>query len=236
MKCLLAGYGEIGKAVREIFIEENVIDIIDTSSEFKLLVNTVDYEFLLVCFPYTDCFVDEVKRYVKEYRCKNVIIFSTVAVGTTEQIENAVHCPIEGKHPHLFDSIRLWKFTVGGRNSSVIQFLNKSEVPFEVIDNPKITEFLKLASTSYYGVMLEYIRYVDKTIYELGGDFKSFAEYNKNYNRLYSNLGHKEFTRPQLYPPYGNIGGHCVVPNSKILDEQFPSPFLKEIYREKENI
>jgi len=43
------------------------------------------------------------------------------------------------------------------------------------------------------------------------------------------------FTRPIFDSvPVGNLGGHCVTPNAKMLDGQLPSVFLKEVYRDKE--
>jgi hypothetical protein len=42
-------------------------------------------------------------------------------------------------------------------------------------------------------------------------------------------LGQGHVVRPILYPPDGPIGGHCVVPNAKILSEEYESEFLRFI-------
>lgn len=239
MRCLLAGYGEIGKAIYEVFKDYHNIDIIDfniqgCTPETNVYKN--QYDILLVCFPYSDDFVDLVKGYQDKYDCGSVIIFSTVAIGTTKQIPCAVHCPIEGRHPNLTKSIRIWQFMMGGYDLNAHNFFKLAGTQVQLTELPETTEFIKMASTSYYGVMLEYIRYVNETMQSLGIDFRDFQTYIENYNRLYQGLGYYQFTRPQLYPPEGNIGGHCVVPNAEILDKQFPSVFLKEIYKDKENL
>jgi hypothetical protein len=42
-------------------------------------------------------------------------------------------------------------------------------------------------------------------------------------NRDFSKIGIKNVIRPVLYPPTGRIGGHCVVPNAKILRKYLKS-------------
>ena len=36
---------------------------------------------------------------------------------------------------------------------------------------------------------------------------------NETYNQGYKELGKENVIRPVLFPPKGEIGGHCVVPN-----------------------
>ena len=42
--------------------------------------------------------------------------------------------------------------------------------------------------------------------------------YNQTYNEGYSKLNKRNVVRPVLYPTT-KIGGHCVVPNAKILKD-----------------
>ena len=46
---------------------------------------------------------------------------------------------------------------------------------------------------------------------------KVMTEFNKSYNDGYSKLNKKNVIRPELYSPKGNIGGHCIISNAKIL-------------------
>jgi hypothetical protein len=51
----------------------------------------------------------------------------------------------------------------------------------------------------------------------LNVDFEeAVTKWNKDYNESYMKLGKGNVVRPVLYPP-NKIGGHCVIPNAKIL-------------------
>ena len=232
MKVILIGHGEIGKGVKEYYGKYFNIDVYDLT--YQKDEYEKEYDIMLVTIPYADNFVDIVKEYQGRFNPKATIIFSTVAIGTTSQIDNAVHVPIEGKHPHLAESIGRWQVIMGGHNEIAVNFFEEANK--EVIDlkNSEITEALKLLSTSFYGHILEYFRYAESVLQSLGGDYNNFNFYNYEYNKLYESMNMNNFTRPELTPPKGNLGGHCVTPNSIILDKQFPSIYLKEIYRDKE--
>lgn len=230
MKVLLIGYGEIGKAVYENFSGILKVEIYDRSKPPK-----EKYDLLLIAYPYSDNFVKNTLEYHKAYSPKAAIIFSTVTIGTTSQIPNAVHLPIEGKHPNLKESISSMHKFVGGKNKIAREFLLKRFKESEIteFERPEQTEAMKLLSTSMYGINIEFARYAGEVMDKYKLNYDAFKEFNKAYNELYKKLGMPEFQRYILSPPEGNIGGHCVVPNAKILDKQIPSTLLKEIYKEK---
>ncbi|MFA4834912.1 MAG: hypothetical protein WC749_02405 [Dehalococcoidia bacterium] len=230
INAILIGYGEIGKSVFEVFSETHEITVYDKTFKEK---PDGTYTVLLVCIPYSENFVEIVNAYREEYGVKDTIIFSTVAIGTTRQIPDAVHSPVEGRHPKLAESIRLMPRWVGGFNKTVGEFFKQAG--FEpVYVTPETTEFLKLQSTSNFGLMIEYARYVKSVCGELCINYRYVKQFNLDYNILYKKLGLPKYQRYILDPPEGNTGGHCIVPNARILDEQYPSLFLKEIYRDKE--
>ena len=232
MRTVLVGYGEIGKGVKGFYERYHDIDVVDLDYEE---VAHLEHDIMLVAIPYSERFVEIIKEYQKRFKPKGTIIFSTVAIGTTSQIEGAVHAPIEGKHPHLEDSIALWVPMIGGYNEYVDKWFRVVDKPRTWVGNPEITETMKMLSTSYYGVMLEYFRYANSALEKFGGNKDHFNEYTKNYNNLYQEMDMANFTRPIFDSvPVGNLGGHCITPNSRILDQQLPSVFLKEIYRDKE--
>lgn len=228
MNCLLVGCGEMGNSIFDVFYTYHNITKYDIKSSEKPIG---EFELLLVSFPYSKNFVSEVLNYVKEYNVKSIIIFSTVAIGTTSKIPNAVHCPIEGKHPFLAPSIKAMQLFLGGSTVLVNRFFEMAEIEPIILEKPEFTEFLKLQSTSNYGLMIEYARYVKQVCDKLNMDYEYVKTFNKAYNELYEQLDMPNVKRYILDPPVGKIGGHCVVPNAKILDEQFESPLLKEIYK-----
>ncbi len=230
MKCVLVGMGEVGKAVYEVFNQHHPIDTYDIRDSEKPVG---PYEVLLVAIPYSEDFVDIVNAYRTEWRVRCTIIFSTVQIGTTRRIPGAVHSPVEGKHPKLARSILLMPRWVGGKNDLALRFFRAARIEPKVVHKPEWTEFLKLRSTSKYGVNIEWTRYEGEVAKELGMDFSLVKEFDKDYNLLYLRLGMPQFSRYILEPPQGNLGGHCIVPNARLLDERYPGDFLKEIYREK---
>ena len=230
MKALLIGYGQIGRAVYEVFSGTHAIDIYDTAFKEK---PEGEFDILLVAIPYGDKFVDTVNQYRRDYAVKATIIFSTVAIGTTRQILGAVHSPVEGKHPQLSDSIRMMPRWVGGYNKTVERFFNDAGFKPIFCEKPEITEFLKLRSTSRYGINIEFARYEKSVCDDLGMDYEYIRKFDQDYNELYRELGMPQYQRYILFPPVGNCGGHCVGPNARLLDAQYPSWFLKEIYRDK---
>jgi hypothetical protein len=232
MKVLLIGMGEIGKAICEVFYKYHGIKLYDTNGEYDQPEGKFD--ILLVCIPWQENFVDIVNGYINLHKIKATIVFSTVPIGTTSKIQDAVHAPVEGRHPNLVESIKKWQFFMGGWNEMAYRFFKDSVKAPVVLDLPEHTEALKLMSTSFYGLMIEYTRYMNEVCKNLGMNFIDVRSYNYAYNVLYNGLGEQRFIRSLLTPPEGNIGGHCVVPNAKLLDAQYPSVFLKEIYKEKE--
>jgi len=218
MKSLIIGYGEIGKALHKIVGG----DWCDKESR----VQDKEYDILLVCIPYTGDFIDIIRAYQEEFQPKATIIFSTVPIGTCHQLD-AVHSPVEGKHPELEKSMRIMKRYIGGLNDTATEFLSKYFKEIIYLPKPEYTEFLKLRSTSKYRVNIEWTRYEKGVCDDLDMDFDYIKDFDREYNRLYKELGMPEYQRYILDPPEGEIGGHCLEPNAKILNEQYPSEFLK---------
>lgn len=231
MNCILVGYGEIGRAVKDVFGQAHNIDTYDITDKGKPPAKS--YDILLACFPYSEIFETEAQHYQNRFNTKATIIFSTVAIGTTRKIPGAVHSPVEGKHPNLAESIKIMPRWVGGFGKLVDQFFTEAGFKPKYV-TPETTEFLKLQSTSNYGLMIEYARYVKSVCDQLGINYAHVKDFNLDYNILYRKMGMSKYQRYILDPPEGNLGGHCVTPNARMLDSQYPSLFLREIYRDKE--
>jgi len=230
MRAILIGYGEIGKAVYNNYKPYHEIHIVD-KKEPKKVVYLDTYDIMLIAIPYTSKFTEVVGEYKKRFGVKNIVVFSTVPVGTTQSLDvNAVHVPIEGKHPNLTESINKWQVYMGGCNSEIKYFFEKAKRDIIQLDSSQYTEFLKLQSTTNYGLMIEYARYVNEVCKQLGLDYKHVMDYNQAYNTLYKDLGNDNIKRYILTPPKGEIGGHCVVPNAKILQEQYPSVLVRQVF------
>ena len=233
MDALVVGYGEVGKSIKKYFGVYHDIDWIDTNSRDKT-ARREQYDVLLICYRYCEDFVEITREYVKRFNPKLTIIFSSVELGTTDQIPTAVHCPIEGKHPEIHKQLKNWTFFVGGvKSRGLLREVDKFFITankLRTIRDSETTEFLKLQSTTNYGVMIEYARYIKNCCNTMGVNYNLVCEYNKAYNNLYAKIPSNGFMRYILSAPRGRIGGHCVLPNVDLLAKYFPSKFLEIIF------
>ena len=226
MSHLIIGMGEIGKAVRAIIDEPvSTIDI----GRSHIIDKKID--IMHVCFPYSTEFEDALNIYIDNYKPTHVVIYSTVPIGTTKKF-NAVHSPIEGKHPELEDSIRFMERWIGYNDKAegrfFANFFRDLGLRVKLVENSDCTEALKLLSTTEYGINIEFARYKKHVADSIDMDYELCKEFNREYNKLYRNLGmDKRYQKFVLDAPDGPKGGHCVVPNAVLLNEQYPNELVK---------
>jgi hypothetical protein len=218
MKCILIGHGEIGKGIREYYGQYHEIDYVDLNDE---TIDLKEHDIMLVTIPYSENFVQIVSDYQQRFKPKAKIIFSTVAIGTTSKLLNAVHVPIEGKHPNLTESIANWQIFMGGFNQLAYDFFVQANKNPYILEKPEHTEAMKLLSTTLYGVNIEFARYANTIFKDIGMNYNNFNSYNACYNVLYNSMGEQRYSRYILNPPDGKKGGHCITSNAKILQEQY---------------
>lgn len=227
MRCILVGFGEIGRAVKRVYGNVHTIAVYDPLTQG--VVPDGEFDLLLVAFPFSDYFIEQVRVYQEHYGTKATLVFSTTAIGTCSQL-GAVHCPIEGKHPDLAESIGATSRWLGGSDPLVEQFFDEAKMPYRVLPKPEHTEWLKLRSTTVYGVNIEFARYCKQVSDELGMDYAECNAWDEWYNALYRDyFNQPQYTRPILAAPVGAKGGHCVTPNARILMRSHPSPLVAEV-------
>lgn len=226
MNSLIIGYGEIGKAVGAIIGDHKVIDL------GMLKPEPMDVDIMHICFPYTDAFIEQLKAYIGEWQPKHVVIYSTLPIGTSKKLPGLVHSPVEGKHPELEHSVRTMERWIGYNDKQEGLFFNAYFIgcglKTKLVENTDCTEALKLLSTTEYGVNIEFARYKQQVADAIGMDYQLTKDWNESYNRLYKDLGmEKRFQKYVLDAPTGPKGGHCVTPNARLLDQQFPNDMVK---------
>ena len=214
MKTIILGQGEIGNALHKI-VGGEITD--KTGGEFS---SPMYYDIIHIAFPYSDEFESEVKRYQELFHTKYTVIHSTVPVGTSSRL-GAIHSPVNGIHPHLEQSLKTFIKFLGGSNAEVDDYFRRAGFKIYTFDKPETTELMKLICTTFYGVCLEYVRDVKEQCDKYGVPFEAWTLWNNNYNKGYTKLGHPQYYRPNLVPPKGKIGGHCVLPNAKLIETKF---------------
>ena len=241
MKIVLVGYGEVGESVYHVITKQTKrgVWIHDPVKKLDYPRDRGDVDLMLIAIPYSHEFIDIVKQYQKEWKVKETIIFSTVAIGTSRQCD-AVHSLIDAPHPTMAFYILNSPRWVGGQLGEFGRQLFK-EVGFILceLDTPEQSEFLKLRSLMYYGMAIEFARYSKRISDELGLIYDCVKKYDQDYNRINAMFGRFHLQRYVLDPPKGRIGGHCIIQNLPLLHKEFPHPFggyiiHKDIELEKE--
>lgn len=223
-KHCVVGLGEIGSALKTIFKAEG-------EDPFKnIFAEKRHYDYLHICIPYTENFVNIVKEYQKKFTPKYTIIHSTVPIGTSG-LCNANHSPVRGVHPTMIDGILTFKKFIGGPDAfEIAEEFKRHRISSMCTRDSRQTEALKLLDTTQYGIQI----LINKQIHE-------FCEKNKlDFNFVYTlanetyNDGYIKLLRPEVVRPYlkymeGKIGGHCVVNNAILLQKYSPIPIAKMI-------
>jgi UDP-N-acetyl-D-mannosaminuronate dehydrogenase len=216
--CVIGHKGEVGTAVYSFL--GNRGELVFGVEIGDGLPTNVD--IIHVCIPYSDNFVKVVKEYARKIRHKNIIIYSSVYPGTTKEIsKEAVHSPIEGRHPELYKSFTTFtRFLAGKKAEEIAKFFNELGLQTKCFKEAKTTELGKLLSTTRYGMNLMFTDEQQSLCKRYKTDYAdTVIEYLKMYNQGYSNLGLTRFVQPLLTPPKGKIGGHCIVSNARLLFE-----------------
>ena len=226
MKSAVIGLGETGGPLFEILSEHYAVDGIDLKDCRNPI--PINYDVINVCIPYSDKFVNIVQDYQDLFNPKFTIIHSTVPIGTTRQIPNAVHSPILGRHDRMKEDLKTFKKWIGGEKvEEARNYLQRAGFYCECVSTSEETEALKLMCLAKYGMSIAFAQYCKDIADIYKFPYDDVARWDVNYN-----VGVDEWLqRPILNPPNGKIRGHCVCQNTKILNQQHPNLILQEVLK-----
>ncbi len=222
----ILGFGEVGSAIAKLYKNPKIKDL-------KRDDGLMGVDILNVCIPWSKDFITIVRKEIQIINPKLTIIHSTVEPGTTKKLADifngmVVHSPIRGTHPNLFKGLKTFTKYIGSDNKRTgllaKNHLENMGIKTKVFISSKTTEMGKLLDTTYYGVCIAWHGEMKKVCDKLGINFEQAVnDFNDTYNDGYTKLGKKYVVRPVLYPPTHGIGGHCVIPNAKILKKYLKS-------------
>lgn len=218
MKSIIIGQGEAGLALYQILNKHYPTKTYDKYLNKKIIVGKFD--ILHIGFPYSGPeFISEVKKYQDKFKPKYTIIHSSVPVGTSRKC-NALHSPIRGLHPNLVTSLLVFPKFIGGLEASqVADYFRRADINVILCDDQETTELGKLLDTEYYRACIEFTKRAKELCNQHNVNFHEvYTLFNQTYNESFIKLGHPEFVRPVLQPIMKEIGGHCIIPNSKLLN------------------
>lgn len=214
MKHLIFGYGEVGKGLHKVLGESYIYDRNEKYTNYHGHGQPVDW--VHVCIPYSKRFnvIVEALKNVS----KNIIVHSTVPVGTCDKLK-VIHSPIRGVHPNLHIGIKtFWKYLGGQKALGAAQMLSKYGLRCRVYAKARTTEAIKLWDTTQYGRLIMLEKEIFNWCKKNKINFEAvYTQANQDYNEGYMKLGRPEVVRPYLKHVPGPIGGHCVLPNAKLL-------------------
>ena len=228
MTDIILGMGEVGNTLFDLLTERK-IECVGIDSENSRCKNyqknnkIKNPEYLHVCIPGNVVGFEEiVKKWISNLQdLKTVVIHSTVKPGTTKKIQKQVKIPIlfspvRGVHQRFLEDMKRYTKFFASEQKEIDSKLNLDlKKRFEKIDwmqDTKTAELAKiLVDTTYYGWLINYAQ-ITKMICDK--EKIEFDEIWKFADEIHENLGN----RPKMFP--GIIGGHCIIPNLKLIENE----------------
>ena len=229
-KDVVAGIGEIGKPILKLLSKQNITvgfdlnpDLMD-QRKFKKYKN-LQTSFLHITIPVTGKFINNVLKLDKKFQPECIVIHSTIKPGTTKKLQEKLSIPViysatRGIHKRMiYDLKRYTKFFVISENaprgkwasSRFVKLMKRCGIKTKKMSKPETLELAKIiCDTSYLGWLVNYAQLSNKIAIEHGVDYDEMWSFSDEIHKLLGN-------RPKMYPGY--IGGHCVIPNLKLIND-----------------
>ena len=230
-KDVVAGIGEIGKSILKILSKDNIVvgfdlnpDLIDKRKieRYKNLKTS----FMHIAIPVTGKFINDVLKLYKKFQPECIIIHSTIRPGTTKILQQKLPIPViysatRGVHKRMiYDLKRYTKFFVISPNaprgkwasSRYVKMMKRCGIKTKKMTKPETLELAKIiCDTSYLGWLVNYAQLSNMIANEYGVNYDEMWSFTEEIQKFLGN-------RPKMYP--GIIGGHCVLPNLDLINNE----------------
>lgn len=230
-KDIVVGLGEIGLPILKLISKkENAVGY-DLN---KKLMNEKKFKkfeswktrFLHIAIPVNEKFIPNVIQLYKKFQPGCVVIHSTISPGTTERIQKKLDVPIifsatRGVHKRMLKDLQTYtKFFAISKHApkkdwaitNYRKTMKKSGIKTQQMSKPETLELAKiLCDTTYLGWLINYAQLTNTIA----------IQHNVNYDEMWAfsdEIHEKLGNRPKMFP--GFIGGHCVIPNLELIQNQ----------------
>ena len=230
-KDVVAGIGEIGKPILKLLSKDNIVVGFDLNPDLMDERKFERYEslktsFLHIAIPVTGKFINNVLKLYKKFQPECIVIHSTIKPGTTERLQRKLPVPViysatRGIHKRMaYDLKRYTKFFVISTNAPrsrwasarYVKLMKQCGIKTKKMSRPETLELAKIiCDTSYLGWLVNYAQLSNIIAIEHGVDYDEMWSFSDEIHEFLGN-------RPKMFP--GFIGGHCVIPNIDLLDNQ----------------
>jgi 3-hydroxyisobutyrate dehydrogenase-like beta-hydroxyacid dehydrogenase len=237
---VVIGLGEVGGPIYEI-LKKAFPEVYGYDSNLEICIDKLEsiprnVEVVHIAYPFRklDEFVKSVVDYADDLEAKMVIIHSTVAPGTTRLIQSRTsaqiaYSPVRGRHPNLKEHLKFWTKWVSAVDGKALEFakdhLEHAGFRVRVAPDPESLELAKLWETVYRAAMIACWQEVHRIARMFKADIGVVAEFISEVHEVLRD-------RPVYYPDF--IGGHCLIPNTRILHEITGSNLLEFILQSNE--
>jgi len=230
-KDVVAGLGEIGYPILKLLSKKQTVVGYDKD---KSLMNKLKFKklqdnqtsFLHIAIPVTSKFDSNLLQLYKKFRPECIVIHSTISPGTTERIQKKLNVPLiysatRGVHKRMLKDLKQYtKFFAISKNAPKKQWATKtysrkmknSGVKTKQMSKPETLELAKIiCDTSYLGWLVNYAQLSNIIAIENKVDYDEMWSFSDEIHKILGN-------RPKMYPGY--IGGHCIIPNLDLINNQ----------------
>ena len=230
-KYVVAGIGEIGKPILKLLAKDNVVVGFDLNPDLMDKRKFERYQklktsFLHITIPITGKFIKNVLNLYKKFQPECIVIHSTIKPGTTEKLQEKLSIPViysatRGIHKRMaYDLKRYTKFFVISANaprgkwasSKYVQSMKRCGIKTKKMSKPETLELAKIiCDTSYLGWLVNYAQLSNIIAIEHEVDYDEMWSFSDEIQEFLGN-------RPKMYPSF--IGGHCVIPNLNLINNE----------------
>ena len=230
-KDVVVGLGEIGTPILKIISKST--EAVGYDIDPKLMnqkkfdkIKDLKTCFLHICIPFNPKFIQNVISLQKKFEPEVIVIHSTVSLYTTQKIQQKLSIPIifsptRGIHSRMLSDLKrytkFYSIEHDAPNSkwattTFSRLMKKCGVKTKKMSSPVTLELAKIVcDTSYYGWLINYAQISNMIAKENNVDYDEMWSFADEIHKFLGN-------RPKMFP--GFIGGHCVIPNLKLIDKE----------------
>ena len=230
-KDLVVGIGEIGKSILKLLSKDSIVVGFDLNPDLMDKRKIERYKnlktsFMHIAIPVTGKFINNVLKLYKKFQPECIVIHSTIRPGTTEILQRKLPIPViysatRGVHKRMiYDLKRYTKFFVISPNaprgkwasSRYVKMMKRCGIKTKKMTKPETLELAKIiCDTSYLGWLVNYAQLSNMIANEYGINYDEMWSFTDEIQKFLGN-------RPKMYP--GIIGGHCVLPNLDLINNE----------------
>lgn len=246
---LVVGLGEIGGTIFSVLKESQKFQVYGLDLDKKKMEEVsatappskAKLDVLHICIPVPNKkkFIEISKSYTETYKPKLTIINSTVPIGTTLDLYKQcggliAHSPCRGVHKnkeYMRKEFMRWAKYVGGATpeagNAAEEHFKLAGLKTKQLANCTDTEFAKLFETTYRTWMIVFFQKMHRLAREYNAQNPDLKiEFDETVDFI-EDTHRQRHDRPVMFPDV--IGGHCLLPNSKLMLAELEPEMLKLI-------